>query len=687
MRKCPLAFFVYICTYKTNTKPTNDMKLSFHPITLADKALVQRYTNLSNRRNCDLSFANLYGWQFLYQTEIAEWGGFLLFRFSMDEHLTYLLPAGQGDWATCMHVLRDDACRQNKPLLLSGVPRELLPSLQQICGIDFITNENRDHADYIYLRQSLATLAGKKLQSKRNHVNKFRKLYPDYTYRPLTKDLVPMCLQLAEQWADSKTEESARRGVSSELTTIRRVLEHMDELDIIGGTLFVNGRMAAFTYGALITPDTFDVCVEKADVTIEGAYAAINCEFAGHLPETIVYLNREEDLGIEGLRKAKLSYQPHELLEKFNLWSACTVVRPSGERETTCRQSHIRWQTRALWKLCFNDNESFVRLYFSKVYRHELNSFEERDGKVIAALQRLPYRLTLAGHTVTVGYVSGVCTSPEFRGKGIMNKLMKQAHRQMAEDGHSFALLIPAEERLFDYYAKQGYAPCRPSLYEQTYEPLPILSDNDPQTDDTYTYQVITKKEECEVNALTICLEKELSSRGCAVVHTKKQIDVVLDDLFLANGIVVTACSANGKLEAVLLAVNQKGALHIMEIAAPDRRIVSTLVKRAADTLQPEQPQITRTWNRAALRILNVPVALSLYADVHPELNTVWRIIGDDALLDNNGFYRLANGTCTHLPQPACCTESLSSDAVFDIRQLAERLFNETGPYLSLMLN
>ena len=156
---------------------------------------------------------------------------------------------------------------------------------------------DRDYADYIYLRSDLSTLKGKKFQSKRNHLNKFRSNYPNYTYKPLTSDLIPACLELE--------------------TSMTAALQHLEQLDVIGGVLYVEDEIVAFTFGAPINQTTFDTCVEKANTAVEGAYAMINYEFANHIPSQYIYINREEDLGLEGLRKAKLSYQPEVILEKY----------------------------------------------------------------------------------------------------------------------------------------------------------------------------------------------------------------------------------------------------------------------------------------------------------------------------------------------------------------------------------
>ena len=175
---------------------------------------------------------------------------------------------------------------------------------------------DRDYADYIYLRSDLSTLKGKKFQPKRNHLNKFRSNYPNYTYKPLTSDLIPACLELETQWcranncAENQALENERRSMTA-------ALQHLEQLDVIGGVLYVEDEIVAFTFGAPINQTTFDTCVEKANTAVEGAYAMINYEFANHIPSQYIYINREEDLGLEGLRKAKLSYQPEVILEKY----------------------------------------------------------------------------------------------------------------------------------------------------------------------------------------------------------------------------------------------------------------------------------------------------------------------------------------------------------------------------------
>ena len=292
--------------------------LSFRRLDIEDKLTVQKYTLRSKRRNCDLTFANLYSWRFLYLTEIAEYGGFLLFRFYVDGELSYMLPVGEGDIKPVMEELMSDARMKGIPFVMYGVCKENCDELESLFPGKFVFTSDRDYSDYLYLRSDLSTLSGKKFQPKRNHINKFRNNYPGYEFKPLTCELIPECIKLESLWcrANNCSEDEA---LQNERKSMNAALRSFEELDIMGGVLTVDGKIVAFTYGAPVNNETFDTCVEKADTDYEGAYAMINHEFAKIIPEQYIYINREEDLGLEGLRKAKLSYQPYLLLEKYKL--------------------------------------------------------------------------------------------------------------------------------------------------------------------------------------------------------------------------------------------------------------------------------------------------------------------------------------------------------------------------------
>ena len=231
------------------TEIKSSYMIDFKPIRIEDKELITTYFFACRNRDCNLSFVNLYTWQFLTNSHYAVVDGCLVVRFTLDEESV-----------------------------------------------------------------ELAELKGKNFQPKRNHVNKFKRTY-NYKYTPLTVDLIPHCLELEEKWCeehDCEEEES----LINERKALNIALRNFDALGLVGGALWVDDEIVGFTYGAPVNHDTFAVHIEKADSHIDGSYNILNQEFARHIPEQYVYLNREEDLGIPGLRKAKLSYRPVILLEK-----------------------------------------------------------------------------------------------------------------------------------------------------------------------------------------------------------------------------------------------------------------------------------------------------------------------------------------------------------------------------------
>lgn len=290
--------------------------ITFKDITIQDKDTITSYTLNSCRRNCDLSFSNLCSWRFLYDTQFAIVDGFLVFKFWVDGELAYMMPVGEGNLKKVVNDLIEDAREAGSPFCMLGVCSCMREDLEAILPEQFTFTADRDYADYIYLRNDLSTLKGKKFQAKRNHINKFRNTYPNYEYSPITPERIQECLQLEAEWCKVNHCDQ-QEGTGNERRALIYALHHFDELGLMGGILHADGKIVAFTFGMPINKETFGVHVEKADTNVDGAYAMINYEFANRIPEQYIYINREEDLGLEGLRRAKLSYQPETILEKY----------------------------------------------------------------------------------------------------------------------------------------------------------------------------------------------------------------------------------------------------------------------------------------------------------------------------------------------------------------------------------
>lgn len=289
----------------------------FKPVEVSDRTQISSYTLSGASQICDFAFANLYGWGERYGTSwaIVEGGLVIRFRPAGREYPAYLMPlCDQGESFTkIMLRLAEGAKRGEYPLVLMGVTERCRAWLERHCPDTFEFISDEGSRDYVYLRERLVSLSGKSLQSKRNHINKFEKLYPHYSYEPITAYNIAECLEVEVAWI---ADHAQNKDQLDEQQMIRRCLTNFDALGLMGGALRVEGKIIAFTFGSPINQDTFGIHVEKANTAYDGAYPMINREFARHIPEQYTYINREEDLGLEGLRKSKLSYKPELILNK-----------------------------------------------------------------------------------------------------------------------------------------------------------------------------------------------------------------------------------------------------------------------------------------------------------------------------------------------------------------------------------
>jgi hypothetical protein len=293
--------------------------ISFKPITIEDKILITNYTHRSHLLNCDFSFANMCSWRFIYESEFAIVNGFLLIRFWFEDkgkkHKVYMLPIGDGDFRQAIEALEEDANADGHPLRILGVTPDGKNELEKHFPAEFKFLPEKNYFDYIYLRKDLQELKGKKYQAKRNHINKFKSRY-HYSYLPITPDIVPLCLELECKWYQANHTEEDEEALNYENRSMIFALNHFKELELRGGAICVDDEIVAFTYGSPINHCAFAVHVEKANIRYEGVFSVINQEFASRIPEQFIYVNREEDLGIPGLRRSKQSYHPVILLEK-----------------------------------------------------------------------------------------------------------------------------------------------------------------------------------------------------------------------------------------------------------------------------------------------------------------------------------------------------------------------------------
>ncbi len=295
------------------------MSIEFRHPTLEDRGWITELYHKSGCRGSECSFVNLYLWGRGYG-QIAKVGDYMVQFIKYNDTKYYAYPAGSGDLRYVIDQLIDDAKAYGHPMRLLGVTCNRKEELDALYPGRFRFTENRASFDYLYDVNRLADLGGKKLQAKRNHCNKFQQLYPDWSVEPLTAENLRLARDMADAWFEQYDgETSEEHDFRIEKIALQRAFDDYEALGLEGLLLRAEDRIVAFTMGNRIQADTFDVNFEKAFASVQGAYPTINREFARYIrqkyPE-VVYLNREDDMGLPGLRKAKESYHPDILLCK-----------------------------------------------------------------------------------------------------------------------------------------------------------------------------------------------------------------------------------------------------------------------------------------------------------------------------------------------------------------------------------
>lgn len=286
--------------------------LEFRKAEISDRDAICDILQKSPCRSMEYNFTLLFMWQEQYGMEFAIENGMLFIRAGRNGK-SYLFP--------CADDLKS-ATERLFELCPNGLSFYSLTEWQkEFLGREypqkFTFTENRNAGDYVYLSESLAELKGKKLSSKRNHINRFEAEYPDWSYEEITAENLCEVKKMHDLWCDGYDFE-ARKGLSEETEAVKKVLENYAELCLSGGLIRADGRVVAFSVGDRLSDDTFLVHIEKAFGDINGAYPIINREFVRHNCMDCKFVNREDDAADEGLRRAKLSYQPYEIIKKYN---------------------------------------------------------------------------------------------------------------------------------------------------------------------------------------------------------------------------------------------------------------------------------------------------------------------------------------------------------------------------------
>ncbi len=291
--------------------------IDFQRLTFAQKEAYEQILFTCPPRGCEYSFANQCLWG---RQEAAFLHGCVAFFSHFYGRSVYPYPIGGGDRRAVLELVMQDARNRGIPCRLTGLTVADKQELEDWFPGKFLIRSSRDSFDYVYDIHDLADLKGRKFQKKRNHVNKFRQSHPDYQVLPLNACNLPLAQHMVNDWFSARMKADPQGDYLLENLAMVRAFRYYGAFGFDGILLTENDRVLAVTVGSRLSADTFDIHFEKAREDADGAYPTVNQEFARYLrlkyPE-LAYLNREDDMGLEGLRKAKLSYNPHRLTEKY----------------------------------------------------------------------------------------------------------------------------------------------------------------------------------------------------------------------------------------------------------------------------------------------------------------------------------------------------------------------------------
>ena len=297
-------------------------EIKLQKLTCTDKATFDKYFGSRYCENAEYTFTNLFMWREMMNFRWAVEDE-VLYMFSMNEkNFSAWQPIGaqekmQEAITKILQVAEEN--RGEREFRFVVVEKSFAEELEKYPDAKFNITAERDDFDYVYLAHDLINLSGRKFHGKKNHLNAFKKEYPEAKYLPITEEIIPKCREELNIWSEThKRANPDDPFIGYEQAAIHEIFDHFDRFKLKGGAILLNDKVVAFTFGERLNSDTAVIHVEKADQNIRGIYAAINQNFVEHEWSDMIYINREEDMGIDGLRRAKESYRPIKMIEKFN---------------------------------------------------------------------------------------------------------------------------------------------------------------------------------------------------------------------------------------------------------------------------------------------------------------------------------------------------------------------------------
>lgn len=439
------------------------MNLEFKEITVEDSPVMMPYYNMRKNNTCDSVFLESFIWKEFYNVRYAIWE---------DKALLWLMEYN-GKCFSAMPLCKEEdlpgafgAIQQyfNEELgypLVINLADEYAVKYLNLPEEKYFVKEQEDSRDYLYLGESLRKLSGKKLHKKKNRLNVFLRQYEGrFEYRTLGCDDKDDMWKFLDRWRIQKGEDQEEH-LDYEVRGIHDILRNCCELNIHMGGIYVDGRLEAFSVGSYNKIEDMAVIhIEKANPEIPGLYQAINQMFLLNEFPNVQWVNREDDMGLEGLRKAKMSYNPADFARKYlveQLLDGQKSYKWAEEIENTASENLPEYlpqeekkETIPLWKACFpEDTDRYLDYYYQEKAKDNRILAKKEDGKIITMLHRNPYKIHMRDKLWEADYIVAVATEENHRGRGHMREVLTKALRDMNLEGRPFTFLMPAAEAIY----------------------------------------------------------------------------------------------------------------------------------------------------------------------------------------------------------------------------------------------
>jgi hypothetical protein len=286
----------------------------FTEVNLSHRRIVNDFFTRHPIEASEYTFTNIFSFRLVYNFKLSLLNDTLIL-FKDTDPVSMFCPVGDSHGVSILHDIFNFLDSKNDKSYLERVPESFIRDYLK-GDTNFLVDEERNQFDYLHSVKELIELKGNKFHDKKNHVNQFRRQYR-YEYLSLTPDLIDECLEFEDYWCMVKN-CGKYPGLEKERCAILEMLKNFGSLSAKGGVIRVGGKIAALTLGEKML-DTFVIHVEKANPDIQGLYQVINQEFLMHEAGNCKFVNREQDMGVPGLRNAKMSYNPVKFIKKYRV--------------------------------------------------------------------------------------------------------------------------------------------------------------------------------------------------------------------------------------------------------------------------------------------------------------------------------------------------------------------------------